>query len=93
MTGIGESGDMSGATVDLWKERLPHILEGYSARHQESRDETGCFWRALPGKKCKQWMTVAFIVNAAGENEAVPFILYSIITFVQTQKGYSRSKI
>ena len=29
MTVSGESGDVSGATVDSWKERLPHILEGY----------------------------------------------------------------
>ena len=27
----GESGDVSGATVQSWKERLPHILEGYNA--------------------------------------------------------------
>ena len=25
----GESGDVSGVTVDSWKERLPEILQGY----------------------------------------------------------------
>ena len=46
----GESGDVSGATVDSWKERLPHILEGYSPEDIWNLDETGCFWRALPDK-------------------------------------------
>jgi hypothetical protein len=27
----GELGDVSGATVDSWKERLPDIVQGYSA--------------------------------------------------------------
>jgi len=69
----GESGDVSGATVDSWKERLPDILQGYSAKDVWNLDETGCFWRALPdkgfnqrakahkgGKQSKQWITVFF---------------------------------
>ena len=76
MTVSGESGDVSGATVDSWKERLPHILEGYTAQDIWNLDETECFWRALPdkgfsqrtkeckgGKKSKQRMTVTFIVQ------------------------------
>ena len=85
----GESGDVSGATVDSWKERLPHIPEGYSPEDIWNLDETGCFWRALPdksfgqrtkeckgGKKSKQRMTVTFIVNAAGASEAMPIVIW-----------------
>ena len=85
----GESGGVSGATVDSWKERLPHILEGYSPEDIWNLDETGCFWRALPdkgfgqrtkeckgGKKSKQRMTVTFIVNAAGASEAMPIVIW-----------------
>ena len=50
----GESGDVSGATVDTWKERLPNILQGYSAEDIWNLDETGCFWRALPDKGFNQ---------------------------------------
>ena len=53
----GESGDVSGATAQSWKEQLPHIPEVYDAC---VIDETGCFWRAVPdkglcqrGKECK----------------------------------------
>ena len=56
----GESGDVSGATVDSWKERLPEILSGYQMENIYNLDETGCFWRSLPdkgfgekGKQCK----------------------------------------
>ena len=85
----GESGDVSGATIASWKERLPHILNGYSAHNIWNLDETGVFWRALPdkglserskqcrgGKKCKQWITVTFIVNAAGESEVKPIVIW-----------------
>ena len=42
----GESGEVSGATVDSWKERLTDILQGYSANDiiLWNIDETGCFW-------------------------------------------------
>ena len=69
----GESGDVSGATVTSWKERLPEILRGYDEENIFNLDETGCFWRALPshgfgergkkchgGKKTKQRFTIAF---------------------------------
>ena len=85
----GESGDVSGATVDSWKKRLPQILEGYDACDIWNLDETGVFWRALPdkglseqakqcrgGKKCKQRLTVTFIVNAAGGHEAKPVVIW-----------------
>lgn len=84
----GESGDVSGATVSAWKERLPEILRGYSKKDVYNIDETGCFWRALPthgfaergkqcsgGKKSKQRFTIAFLVNAAGEKEK-PIVIW-----------------
>ena len=56
----GESGDVSGATVDSWKERLPEILQGFAMEDIYNLDETGRFWRSLPekgfgqkGKECK----------------------------------------
>ena len=78
----GESGEVSGATVDSWKERLPELLQGYASENIWNLDETACFWRALPdhgfcqkgiqckgGKKAKQRITVALIANAAGGKE------------------------
>ena len=54
----GESGDVSGETVDSWKERLPELVRGYPAENIWNLDETGCFWRALRehgfGKKGSQ---------------------------------------
>ena len=56
----GESGDVSGETVDSWKEQLPELVRGYSAENIWNLDETGCFWCALPehgfgekGSQCK----------------------------------------
>ena len=40
----GELGDVSGATVDSWKTRLPDILQGYSAEDIRNPNETGCIW-------------------------------------------------
>ena len=78
----GESGDVQGATVDSWKERLPEIVQGYSKDDIWNMDETGVFWQALPdrgfaqrGKRCKggekskQRITIAFFVTAAGSKE------------------------
>ena len=76
MTISDESGEVSGLTVDSWKERLPEIVQGYSSEDVWNLDETGFFWKALPdkgfgqkvkeckgGKKCKQRITITFIVN------------------------------
>ena len=84
----GESGDVSGETVDSWKERLPELLEGYEPSNIWNLDETGCFWKALPekgfgqkkkdckgGKKAKQRLTIAFIANAAGGKET-PIVIW-----------------
>ncbi len=56
----GESGEVSGATVESWYERLPEILSGFTdLSNIWNMDETGCFWKALPttglrekGKAC-----------------------------------------
>lgn len=50
VTVCGESGDVSGPTVDSWKERLAEILHGYELKDIYNIDETGCFWRSLPDK-------------------------------------------
>lgn len=84
----GESGDVRGETVESWKERLPELMQGYSAEDIWNMDETGVFWRALPesgfgqkgreckgGKKCKQRITVAFFVSAAGVKEK-PIVIW-----------------
>ena len=44
----GESGDVTGETVDSWKERIPELVWGYSEEDIQNLDETGCFWQALP---------------------------------------------
>ena len=85
MTVSGESGNVSGAIVDSWKERLPEVLQGYAKRDRWKLDETGVFWKALPecgfvqksrsckgGKKSKQKFTIAFIANANGDKAASP---------------------
>ena len=74
---------MSGDTIVSWKERIPELLQGYSAENIWNLDETGCFWRALlehgfgkkgsqckGGKKAKQRFTIALIANAAGGKES-----------------------
>ena len=85
----GESGDVSGDTISSWKERLPEIIAGYAPRDIWNIDETGCFWRALPekgfgrkgqeckgGKKSKHRATIAFVVNAAGQSECMPIVIW-----------------
>ena len=85
---VGESGDVSCATVSSWKERLPVITAGYKAEDIYNLDETGCFWRTLPeqgfrqrgkcckgGKKSNQRFTVALIANAAGGKEK-PIVIW-----------------
>ena len=88
LTISGESGDVSGVTVESWKERLPELLQGYQKKDIWNLDETGVFWKALPergfgqksksckgGKKSKQRMTIAFIVNAEGGKEK-PIVIW-----------------
>ena len=83
----GESGEVSGLTVESWKERLPELLHDFASRDIWNLDETGCFWKALPdygfarkgsqcrgGKKAKQRVTVALITNADGDKEAAVII-------------------
>ena len=78
----GESEEVSGATVDSWKECLPEILSGIDACNIWNMDETGCFWKALltsgmaekgkicsGGKMSKVRVTVAFFVSASGSKE------------------------
>ena len=83
----GESEDVSEETVSVWRERLQTLTQGYALKDIWNEDETSCFFRALPdksladakkackgGKKAKICITLAFIVNAAGEKE-VPIVI------------------
>ena len=85
----GESAEASVDTDKSWRERLIEILKGYEAKDIWNLDETGCFWRALPnkglgkfkgeckgGEKSKHRVTIAFFVNAAGESEHLPVVIW-----------------
>ena len=104
MTISGESGEVKGETVDSWKERIPEIIHGYSAKDIWNMDKTGCFWRALPdkglgqkgklckgGKSCKQRVTVAFFVNAAGGKEGIKPIVVWTSENLRCFKGVDKS--
>ena len=84
-----ESGEVSVSTTQSWKEHLPEILEGYEEKNIFNMDETGCFWKALPekgfaekgkvckgGNKSKLRLTIAFFVNACGEKEFMPVVIW-----------------
>ena len=85
----GESGDVRGETVESWLERIPAIVEGYDAKNIWNCDEMGCFWKALPdkglaerkksckgGKRSKLRVTITFFVNALGESESLPIVIW-----------------
>ena len=46
----GERGDVNNDTVSSWKERLPHICEGYEPRDIFNMDESGIFLAHLSTK-------------------------------------------
>ena len=46
----GESGDVSGDTIESWLERLPEHVDGYQKENIWNMDETGVFWKALPDR-------------------------------------------
>ncbi len=46
----GESGDVSGVTIQSWKERLPEILKEYRKEDIYNLDETGCFGELCLGR-------------------------------------------
>ena len=39
----GESGDVSGDTIESWLERLPELVDGYQKENIWNMDETGVF--------------------------------------------------
>jgi hypothetical protein len=46
----GDSGDVNGATVINWKERLPTLTEGYEPRDIYNMDESGLFFKTSADK-------------------------------------------
>lgn len=78
MATAGEDGDVSEETLESWNERVRGITREWSPENVWDMDETGSFWRCLPGtslnekerrcsggKQAKQRHTWAFFVNAA----------------------------
>ena len=93
MTISGEPGDVSGATVDSWREKLSEIHENC------------VFWQALPdkgfrqrvkqcngGKKSKQRLTVTFIVNSVGKSETKLIVIWRSEN-TRCFKGINKSKL
>ena len=83
----GEAGDVREETVQAWRERLPTLVQRYAPQDIWNEDETACFFRALPertladakteckgGKKAKQRITLASIINGAGVKE-IPIVI------------------
>ena len=74
---VGEAGEVPITTIKAWMERLPEIIQGYSADNIWNMDESGLFFKALPdvglakknkkckkskgGKKSKERLTVVFL--------------------------------
>ena len=91
LTVCGKSGEVSGATITSWKERLLENLRGYDEENIFNLDETGCFSgghslvmdlvreerSVMVGKKVKQRFTIAFLVNAAGAKEK-PIVIWIV---------------
>ena len=76
---IAGEGDVNEKTVESWHECIKELTKGYEPQDVWNQDETGCFWRALPGKslstkgkRCrggknaKQRITASFFANATG---------------------------
>ena len=85
--------------LQSWRERLPEILEGYSERDVLNMDETGCFWKALPqrgfaqkGKMCKGGKKSKLRVNALGEKELKPIVIWKSET-PRCLKGVDKSQL
>ncbi|XP_064387951.1 tigger transposable element-derived protein 6-like [Halichondria panicea] len=101
----GESGDVRSDTVESWFERIPCVVEGYEPRDIWNCDETGLFWRALPdkglavknqeckgGKESKLRITALFFVNALGESESPPIVIWKSEN-PRCFKGIDKSKL
>jgi len=83
----GEANDVDDVTVEEWKERLRHLVEGYDEKDIFNGDELGLFYRQLPnksltlkgetcsgGKMSKERLTVYLCANMKGEFE-VPMVI------------------
>ena len=85
----GEAGEVLGETVNAWMESLCDLTKDYFLVDIWNKDETGCFFKALPGKglaekkshardgrKSKTRLTIAFFVSAAGEKVIEPIVIW-----------------
>ena len=44
------SADVSGVTVELWKERVCELVESYAVEDFWNLDKMGCFWKVRPDR-------------------------------------------
>ena len=78
----GEARDVAVEMIEAWQERLKTLIQGYALADVWNEDETACFFWALSersladakkdckgGKKYKMCVTLAFLVNTAGDKE------------------------
>ena len=85
---VGEAGDVPVTTIKAWMERLPEIIQGYSADDIRNMNESGLFFKALPdtglakkpkkykgGKKSKERLTAAFFVSPSGFKVCKPVVI------------------
>ncbi len=76
----GEALDVDVNVVEAWRQKLPHIIDDYTAEEIWNLDETGLFYRALPdrtlalkgadcrgGKLAKERITVLLACSSTGE--------------------------
>lgn len=83
----GESADVSDASVDDWKSKLPNLCAGYAPKDIFNMDETGLFYRdtynksykvkgdtCSSGKRSKDRVTVVCCANLLGEKEQILLI-------------------
>ena len=84
----GESAVVPQETVEVWKERLTTIIEGYNLNNIYNCDKTGLFFCALPdktltlkgedckgGKKSKDRLTAMLCCNASGSDLYRPLVI------------------
>ena len=86
---VDESTNVSVRTDKSWRKRRPEIFKDYDPKVIWNLNEMGCFCRALRdkglgkikgeckgGKTSKHKVTITFFVNAAGESDHLPIVIW-----------------
>ena len=58
-----EAGDVSIPTIKAWMDRLPEIIQGYSADDIWNMNESGLFFKALPDTGLTKKISVKVVKN------------------------------